>query len=325
MDVAKKILILSILCMSMTYYLEIETPLTQSVLSWKKRGHYFKYKEHSIYFLKQTNDSPKTKSSLVLLHGFPSFSYDWAKLLKNLENYDKFEDIITFDFIGYGLSDKPRNHLYSIFEQANITDALIKHLKLKNVHILAHDYGDTVAQELLARWNKNEVTDWNLQSVCLSNGGIFPETNFPRPTQKLLRLPYLGSFLSKLMFYGAFRRGFSEVFGPKTQPTEEEFQDYWSAIRQQAGEAISYRLLHYISERQENKERWTNALVSSKVPLHVIYGPADPVNPRGFIEFYKNTVPNSEVTVLRDHISHYPQVEDVEAFSEAFKNFLNSQ
>lgn len=43
------------------------------------------------------------------------------------------------------------NHTYSIIEQADIVEALLSHLRIKDVHIIAHDYGDTVAQELIAR------------------------------------------------------------------------------------------------------------------------------------------------------------------------------
>ena len=40
---------------------------------------------------------------------------------------------------------------YSIFDQADIMEALLKKFSIGSVHILAHDYGDTVAQELIAR------------------------------------------------------------------------------------------------------------------------------------------------------------------------------
>ena len=40
---------------------------------------------------------------------------------------------------------------YSIFDQADIMETLLRKLNVGAVHILAHDYGDTVAQELIAR------------------------------------------------------------------------------------------------------------------------------------------------------------------------------
>lgn len=36
-------------------------------------------------------------------------------------------------------------------EQTLIVERLLKHLKVENAHILAHDIGDSVAQELIAR------------------------------------------------------------------------------------------------------------------------------------------------------------------------------
>lgn len=44
------------------------------------------------------------------------------------------------------------SHTYTIAEQANIAEMLINHLGIKKAHVLSHDYGDTVALELLARF-----------------------------------------------------------------------------------------------------------------------------------------------------------------------------
>lgn len=40
---------------------------------------------------------------------------------------------------------------YTVMEQATIHELLLQHLGITKVHILAHDLGDTVALELLAR------------------------------------------------------------------------------------------------------------------------------------------------------------------------------
>lgn len=45
------------------------------------------------------------------------------------------------------------DHEYSIMEQADIAEELLKKLKITQVHLLSHDYGDTVALELLARFD----------------------------------------------------------------------------------------------------------------------------------------------------------------------------
>lgn len=61
-----------------------------------------------------------------------------------------------------------RPHHYSIFEQASIVEALLRHLGLQNrrVNLLSHDYGDIVAQELLYR-------SVRLQTCVLVTGLLF--------------------------------------------------------------------------------------------------------------------------------------------------------
>ena len=55
---------------------------------------------------------------------------------------------------GFGFSDKPRGldpSPYSIYRYADVVESLLEHLDVTAVHVLAHDIGDTVAQELMAR------------------------------------------------------------------------------------------------------------------------------------------------------------------------------
>ncbi|TFG73035.1 MAG: alpha/beta fold hydrolase, partial [Solirubrobacterales bacterium] len=44
---------------------------------------------------------------LLLLHGFPSSSYDFAALIDQLPDVD----VLSFDFLGFGLSEKPTDHV----------------------------------------------------------------------------------------------------------------------------------------------------------------------------------------------------------------------
>ena len=72
------------------------------------------------------------------------------------------------------------SHTYSIFEQADIVAHLAESLSVTKAHLLSHDYGDTVAQELLARYNhavvsqgkqSQTVPSLSLQSLTMLNGG----------------------------------------------------------------------------------------------------------------------------------------------------------
>ncbi|KAF1371739.1 hypothetical protein PFLUV_G00271560 [Perca fluviatilis] len=82
---------------------------------------------------------------IILLHGFPTSSFDWNKIWEPLTQ--RFHRVVALDFLGFGFSDKLRPHRYSIFEQASVVEALVAHLGLSNqrVTLVSHDYGDTVA------------------------------------------------------------------------------------------------------------------------------------------------------------------------------------
>lgn len=295
-------------------------PLTANLKKWMKKGKYLTYKNFDIFYIDEKGNNPEG-GAVICIHGFPTSSYDFSKILDGLKT--KFDRIILFDMLGFGFTDKPSDHTYSIMEQADIAEVILEEVGVKQVHVLSHDYGDTVALELLARYNSHgkDPEKIKMRSLCLTNGGVFPETNFPRPSQKLLAIPYLGSLISKLFFYRAFRRGFGEVFGPNTQPTEEDFKDFFAAICNK-GSAMS-RVIRFIEERSIYKARWVGALQQSKVPVHMIYGPSDPVNPVAFVEHYKKVVPNPSITVLRSDIGHYPQWEVPDDVLKSYNQFIS--
>ncbi|XP_067946052.1 mesoderm-specific transcript homolog protein-like isoform X2 [Watersipora subatra] len=249
-------------------------------------------------------------------------SFDWIKMWPALTK--NFNRVIAVDFLGYGMSDKPIGHHYSLIEQANLVTDLLKMLQVDSFHILSHDYGDSVAQELLARHNNGE-TAYEIRSACLLNGGMFKETNFPRPIQNLLTAsPLAGDILSLLSNRYIFGRGLSDVFGPNSQPSEEDLYDFWCGACHKEGYKSMAALLGYIGERSLHNTRWRKALQDSIAPIHVIYGPADPVNPSGFIDFYKREIVNGSIDVLVEGVGHYPQWEDSETVTKLYLQFVAS-
>ncbi|XP_077565508.1 mesoderm-specific transcript homolog protein-like [Stigmatopora nigra] len=307
-------------------YLHIPPPqLSPALVKWHNAGRRFSFRGKDIFY-RDSRGALGSSDVVVLLHGFPTSSYDWYKIWEPLTQ--RFNRVIALDFLGFGFSDKPRPHKYSIFEQASAVETLVAHLGLANqrINLLSHDYGDTVALELLYRSNQNRTGHLTINSLCLSNGGLFPETHHPRLLQMLLKDSwFLAPFLMRLTNYYIFQKGIAEVFGPYTQPTDAEFWDMWTSLRYNDGNLVLDSVLQYINQRLKHRERWVGALTSTLVPLHLIYGPLDPVNPHPqFIQHYRRLVRRSTVSVLDEHISHYPQLEDPTGFLNAYFNFIHS-
>jgi pimeloyl-ACP methyl ester carboxylesterase len=294
---------------------------------WREAGRAFVHGGYEFFYAEQARE-PAAETALLLIHGFPTSSWDWHHLWGALG--EKFARVIAPDMLGFGFSSKPAHYDYSIFDQADLHEELLAHLGVRRVHILAHDYGDTVAQELLARHAERHEgltlppphaapAGPRIGSCALLNGGLFPETHHARTIQKLLLTP-LGPLLGRLMSRRSFDRSFAAIFGRDTQPSPEALDEFWELIRRDGGPRILHRLIRYMPERRANRERWVSVLQKTKVPLRVINGPDDPVSGAHMVARYRELIPQPDVVSLPG-IGHYPQVEDPPGVLRAFLEF----
>ncbi len=211
--------------------------------AWRRRGRTLDFKGFPIRYWEAGQGRP-----LLLIHGFPSAAWDWHYLWEPLAQRYR---VLVCDLLGFGDSAKPRAHRYSLLEQADLQQALLGRLGIDEpLHVLAHDYGDSVAQELLARHHEGRL---QLASCVFLNGGLFPETHRPVLSQKLLLSP-LGGLFGRLFDRRALARNFAKVFGPRSQPGETELDAFWSLIESNQGQRVMHRLIRYIVDRREQRE-----------------------------------------------------------------------
>ena len=260
--------------------------------------------------------------SLMLIHGFPTASWDWHKIYEPLRQ--RFQ-VIAPDLMGFGFSAKPGRYQYSIMDQADLCEALLYKMEVKSVHLLCHDYGDTVGQELLARWlerEKSGVHELEIKSVCFLNGGLFPESHQPRLIQKLLISP-IGPLLNPLLTKAKLRSNFAAIFGKKTQASEKEIDEFYDLIQYNKGKGVMNKLIRYMAERKQYRTRWVSALTENALPMRLIDGSQDPISGRHLAERFEELVPQADVIHL-DEIGHYPQTEAPDLVLEHFLSFQKS-
>ncbi|MCL6566732.1 MAG: alpha/beta hydrolase [Acidobacteriia bacterium] len=270
--------------------------------AWQAAGRWFRYRGHAVFYRDEGRGE-----ALLCLHGFPTASWDWHRIWPELTR--RFR-VIAPDFLGFGFSDKPRHHPYSIFDQATLVESLLCALRVRSCHLLAHDYGATVAQELLARFLQRRQQGLDciaMDSVCLLNGGLFPEAHRPLPIQRLLRSP-LGGLASRLMSRAGFRRSFSRIFAPANRPSPAELEQFWTLVRHGGGARIAHRVIRYLDERRRHRERWVSALQHAMVPVRLIWGLDDPVSGAGVAARYRQLIAAPDLIELAG-VGHYPQLE----------------
>ncbi|TWC34550.1 pimeloyl-ACP methyl ester carboxylesterase [Pseudomonas sp. SJZ079] len=282
-----------------------------ALADWRGEGLPFVFRGHAMrYWTAGAADA----EPLLLIHGFPTASWDWHRLWAPLAARYR---LIACDMLGFGDSAKPRGHAYSLLEQADLQQALLQHLGIEGpVHLLAHDYGDSVAQELLARHHEGRV---RLASCVFLNGGLFPETHHPVLVQKLLLSP-VGWLIGKLFGRKQLAANFAKVFGPQTQPSVAELDDFWSLIAHNDGPGVMHLLIRYMPERRVQRERWLAAMQQGGVPLRLIDGAFDPISGAHMLARYRELIPEPD-SVLLDGIGHYPQTEAPERVLEHYLAF----
>lgn len=264
---------------------------------WRTRSLGFTFRGQSIRYWTAGQGEP-----LLLIHGFPTASWDWHYLWQPLAQ--RFR-LIACDMLGFGDSAKPPAHRYSLLEQADLQQALLAHLSIHEpVHLMAHDYGASVAQELLARHHEGRI---EIASCAFLNAGLFPECHRPLLVQRLL-LSHLGWLVSRIFDRDNLVNHVSQIYGPRTQPSESALDDWWSLITSNRGNRILHRLSSYIPERLAYRERWVGALQQARMPMRFINGAADPVSGAHMVQRYREMVPLPD-TVALPGIGHYPHTE----------------
>lgn len=279
---------------------------------WKESGKYFDCDGLPVFY----HLTEKRDEVLLCLHGFPTSSFDYHKIWNDLA---KEFAVLSFDMIGYGFSAKPLDFGYTTFDQVDTLVALLENLQIKRVHILAHDYGNTITQELLARAQEKRL-NFSVVSICMLNGALFPETHRPILAQKILISPF-GFLFGRLISDSRFKESLASVFGAKTRPTAQELEDFVFLFKSGNGQRIAHKLIRYMTERTKYRTRWVGALQEMKQPFRLINGLADKVSGKHLVERFREVVPHQTDIIEFEEIGHFPHFEIPEICLEKFFEF----
>ncbi|ANI39550.1 alpha/beta fold hydrolase [Mycolicibacterium vaccae] len=277
---------------------------------WRDAGRYFDYLGFDVFHRHEG-----TGPALLLIHGYPFNSWDWEPLWDRLTG--RFT-VIAPDMLGMGFSAKPVAYGYSVHDHADMHEALLAHLGVDSVHILAHDLGDSVGQELLARqeFSQHAYGAPRIQSLTWLNGGMFTEAYTPRRMQKLMSGTSLGDLVSPLQGSSIARRilepTINEMFGPHTKPSRRMLDLFHQILEYNDGKRVLHKVGRFIEDRRRHRNRWVRAMRETAVPMRLIDGALDPNSGAHMARRYAEVIADADIVML-DDIGHWPQLEDPDA------------
>jgi pimeloyl-ACP methyl ester carboxylesterase len=276
---------------------------------WEAIGQHRDLCEHDVFTVDAPSIGPETHEPLLILHGFPTSSFDFSAILDPLRAGRR---VILFDGLGYGLSAKPDLH-YTLALQADIAVALLAELGITRLGLLTHDVGDTVGGELLARRAEGS---WPVEVTrrVVTNGSIYiDQAHLTNGQQLLLSLPDAKLTSDAPVTAETITRSLRETFSPAVSlPPGGSAGDPLPATVEQImgddGHLLLPRLIRYIEERRQNESRFTGAIESDPSPLHIVWGMDDPIAVPSMVDTLLSARPDATVARL-EGVGHYPMVE----------------
>jgi pimeloyl-ACP methyl ester carboxylesterase len=289
------------------------------VSDWEARGRELTVDSHRIWVL----DEPATRESgrdpLLVLHGFPTCSFDWRHVHHALRADRR---VVCLDFLGFGLSDKP-DLRYSLRMQADLVEGVARRLGLDSVALLTHDMGDSVGGEVLARSLDGNLA-FDVSRRVLTNGSIYIErAQLSAGQQLLLSLDdaRLDDASAALVNEEGFSAGVAGTFSANSAVDATELAAQWQFVSRHDGHRLLPRTIRYIEDRRKEERRYTGAIETHPSPLGVVWGADDPIAVVGMTDVLHAARPDAAITIL-DGVGHYPMIEAPKRFADAVLEYL---
>jgi pimeloyl-ACP methyl ester carboxylesterase len=279
-------------------------------LQWKEKGQYLTYKSgHQIFAITFGSIDASSEKTLLLFHGFPESSYSYHSIIEGM--LEKFNRIILFDFLGFGWSNKPENYSKNpIMDHADLALFVWNHFKIKGGHLIAHDMGNSVATEILARREEGSLPNWlsdGIKSMTFTNGSIVLKLAELRITQKIL-ISRFGPLMKYFLSYKLFKHQIKSAQG-NDQLSSEEIQNLWFSNLYLSGHKKSHLTIRYITDRIEFEEkRWIPSLAKTDLPIHLCWGDQDQVAKVEMAHYLKNKVCRKAKLTIMEGLGHFCQL-----------------
>lgn len=275
---------------------------------WRSRGRMLELAEGHRVFAVQLGRGP----DLVLVHGFPSTSHDFAAALPFLTS--RFR-VTTWDHLGFGFSDKPAGDVsYSLLDQGRRAGEIAGALGVERARVVGHDMGLTIAVEMLCRQEEGAL-GFHIESLVLCNGSHLVELAKLTPVQEALMTDEGATAFARSFDAERFAHALRFVWADATRTPEVDLRAiaYWMALG--GGLDVIGRIARYNLERRKYAERWRSILGRTKVPIEVVWGDRDPI---AVYEIGRRLaeMAHGPLTTL-EGIGHYPQMEAPEAWAAA--------
>ena len=261
---------------------------------------------HHIY----ARNYPGEEPAIVLMHGFPDNLHLYDRLVPYLSPP---RHVITFDFLGWGASDKPSNYPYSAKNQLGDLDAVIAGLQLGQVVLVAHDASGPPAIEWALEHPERVAA-----LVLLNTYYCAMRTLRPPEAIFLFSTPLIRSVarpISGLFNHLVFRRMYWWQVGSFFRDADIRDQFVPLLYRQfdatPSARPAFFRLNEDLPGTIRAGSKHVPRLREFRRPVRIIFGSSDPYLNTGVAEAFHELLPTSELFLVPT-ARHFVQMDEPE-------------
>lgn len=240
----------------------------------------------------------------TFLHGYPSSSLDLAPVLDHLGDGWR---ALTLDLPGFGASESTPGEPPTVAGAADAVEALWADRGVTSTVLVAHDYGATVGQELVAR-HADGTLPVALTAVLWMNGGLYPDLHRPTAGQQLLLDPEHGAEVAAAITRETFVDAIVATWGTRVPPDRDALAQMHAALADGGGDVLMHELISYVPQRVRFADRWAAALTTD-LPTTYVWGDADPVSGAHMIEGVQQRAGGTPRIVRMADVGHWPPLE----------------
>lgn len=253
---------------------------------------------------------------LLLVHGNPTWSFYWRRLVSALRGEYR---LIVPDHVGCGLSDKPQNYPYLLDTHVANLQALVEHLDLRQVTLIAHDWGGAIGMGCAVR------APSRFARFVLLNTAAFRSQRIPLRI-RICRTPVLGQLA--VQGFNAFARAALHMATTRSHAwTPAERAGYLAPYDSWAHRIATHRFVLDIPLAPGHPSYDTLTAIEEGLPqfrdrpMQFIWGMRDWCFTPHFLERFEAIFPQAESRRIKD-AGHYV-VEDAAAEVEStIREFL---
>ena len=253
-------------------------------------------------------------TAFVLMHGFPDNLHIWDDLIPHLVASGR--RVVTFDFLGFGASDKPAGAAYSFKQQLGDLEAVVEGLGLGKIVPVAHDSSGMAALNY-ALTHPNRVDSVIMLNSAYSQDStvLWPEMITLFATRSMQPLA-IAIAQSPEQFGWLLKWQQKKFLDPLPEAQKPHFSSFIGAlitdnfiVQPGAGPAFVQLAAEFFDEHARNAKHLA-ALKSLDIPVKLIWGKYDPYITVAVAERRQSQLRNASLTVIP--AGHWLQADEPE-------------